>query len=78
MSAGLTFRETMHGPVALGATDPEQGAQSAEAADLAVHCKIEIDDIDRFVADPQHTGSIAGNLEYAPFGGSVPVQQGTT
>jgi hypothetical protein len=76
MSGGLTFRETMHGPVALGATDPEQGAAAAEAADLAVHCEIAIDDVDRFVSDPEHTGSISGTVEYAPFGGELPVTRG--
>lgn len=76
MSAGLTFSETMHGPVALGASDPEQGAQSVDAADLAVHCKIEIDDIDRFVSDPEHTGSIEGTVAYGPFGGELPVARG--
>src|SRR5438270_10034561 len=76
MSGGLTFRETMQGPVALGATDPETGAAAANAQPLAIHCEISIDDIDRFVADPEHTGSIGGSLEYAPFGGTLPVEHG--
>lgn len=76
MSGGLTFRETMRGRVALGATDPEQGATATNAAELAIHCDIAIDDVDRFVADPQHTGAITGSLVYAPFGGELPVTQG--
>jgi cholesterol oxidase len=75
--SGLSFRETMHGPVALGATEPEQGAADPSAADLAIHCRIEIDDIDRFVADPQHTGSITGTVDYGPFGTGLPIRRGT-
>jgi hypothetical protein len=75
--SGLTFKETMSGPVALGATDPEDGATDANAATLAIHCEISIDDIDRFVADREHTGSITGSVEYEPFGGTLPVTKGT-
>ena len=74
--SGLTFRETMSGPVALGASDPETGAVDPDAATLAVHCEISIDDIDRFVDDREHTGSITGSVEYEPFGGTLPVSKG--
>jgi hypothetical protein len=77
MSGGLTFHETMAGPLALGATDPETGAADPGAATLAIHCEIEIDDIDRFVADPEHTGSISGTVDYPPFGEGIPVTRGT-
>jgi hypothetical protein len=73
---GLTFKETMSGPVALGASDPEAGASDRNAATLAIHCEISIDDIDRFVADREHTGSITGSVEYEPFGGTLPVTTG--
>jgi hypothetical protein len=75
--SGLTFKETMEGPVALGAADPAGGAASPTAAALSIHCTIAIDDVDRFVADPQHTGSITGTLDYAPFGTGLPVTRGT-
>ncbi len=74
--SGLTFRETMSGPVALGASDPEAGAADPNASTLAIHCEISIDDIDRFVADREHTGSITGSVEYEPFGGTLPVTRG--
>ena len=74
--SGLTFKETMSGPVTLGASDPEAGAADPSAATLAVHCDIAIDDIDRFVDDRDHTGSITGSVEYEPFGGTVPVLSG--
>jgi hypothetical protein len=74
--SGLTFHETMSGPVALGETDPETGAASTAAAELAIHCEITIDDIDRFVDDQAHTGSIAGTVDYAPFGNGIPATTG--
>jgi hypothetical protein len=74
--SGLTFKETMHGPIALGATEPETGAADANAKDVAIHCEISIDDIDRFVADREHTGSITGSVESELFGGTVPVTRG--
>jgi cholesterol oxidase len=73
---GLTFHETMSGPVALGATDAAAGAASSDAAKLAIHCEITIDDIDRFVDDPEHTGSIAGTVDYALFGDGIRVTHG--
>ncbi len=76
MSEGMTFRETMQGPVSLAATDPETGAAAGDAATLAIHCQITIDDVDRFIADPEHTAMIAGSIDFAPFGGSLPVRQG--
>jgi hypothetical protein len=74
--SGLTFKETMSGPVAMGATEPEAGAAEPDAKNLAIHCEISIDDIDRFVADREHTGSITGSVESELFGGAVPVTRG--
>ena len=74
--SGLTFRETMSGPVALGATEPEAGAADPNAETVAIHCEISIDDIDRFVADREHTGSITGSVESELFGGEEPVSRG--
>jgi hypothetical protein len=74
--SGLTFKETMSGPVALGATDPAAGAADPNAKNLAIHCEISIDDIDRFVDDREHTGSITGSVEYEAFGGELPVSRG--
>jgi hypothetical protein len=75
--SGLGFHETMSGPVALGASDPAAGAADAAAAELAIHCQIAIDDIDRFIADPDHTGSITGSVDYPPFAEGIPVTSGT-
>jgi cholesterol oxidase len=76
MSGGLTFQETMSGPVALGASDPETGAADPSAQTLAIHCSIAIDDVDRFVADREHTGAITGTVDYPAFGDGIPVTRG--
>jgi hypothetical protein len=74
--SGLTFSETMSGPVALGVSDPAAGAADVDAKTLSIHCEISIDDVDRFVADREHTGSITGSVEYELFGGELPVTRG--
>jgi hypothetical protein len=76
MSGGLTFSETMRGPLALGSTEPDEGATATDAADLAINCDITIDDVDRFAADPQHTGAITGSVVYRPFGGELSITHG--
>jgi cholesterol oxidase len=76
MSGGLSFSETMAGPVTLGVADPQTGANADAAAELAIHCNITIDDVDRFLADPQHTGAIDGSVDYAPYGSGLPVSRG--
>lgn len=71
---GVAFRETMRGPFALGVEDPAE----AEGSDsfLAVHAAIEIHDLDRFIAEPEHPGLIAGHVESELFGGFVPATSG--
>jgi hypothetical protein len=73
---GITFHETMSGPFALGATDPEAGAADPAAGQLTIHCEISIDDIDPFIADPEHAGSISGTVDYSSLGEGLPITHG--
>lgn len=75
---GLTFSETMEGPFALGETDPKAGKKKGKDDDsnLAMHVTINIDDIDRFVEEAEHVGSISGTVDFTPFGENLPVKQG--
>ncbi|MDX1532519.1 MAG: patatin-like phospholipase family protein, partial [Rhodothermales bacterium] len=75
---GITFRETMSGPFALGEADPEPGrrAGDADGHTLALHATITIDDLDRFEADPAHTGTIHGEIDFTPFGTALPTEAG--
>jgi len=67
---GITFSETMAGGFALGETDYKAGKKKGErsGSELAMHATVIIDDLDRFVSDPSHTGAIAGSIDFTPFG----------
>jgi hypothetical protein len=77
-SLGITFRETMTGPFALGETDPKAGEAAGKRAntELSMHASVEIRDLDRFVADEKHNGSITGQIDFAPFGKGIPAGRG--
>ena len=75
---GVTFRETMSGPFALGQTEPAAGEQVGKQTNtsLSMHAEVEISDLDRFVADPTHTGRITGHVDFKPFGEQIPADRG--
>ena len=70
MAIGVTFKETMEGWFALGATDPEAGARKgrSEGTKLAMHASVTIDNIDRFTTDEKHPGKLSGTIDFPPFG----------
>jgi predicted acylesterase/phospholipase RssA len=70
---GIAFRETMSGPFVLGEADP---GRAGEGPPMSLHAAVEIHDLDRFLADRDHTATLAGHIEYAPFGGYVPARTG--
>lgn len=67
---GITFSETMAGGFALGETDTLAGKKKGQAlgSEMAMHATVIIDDLERFVDDPEHTGAIAGSIDFTPFG----------
>jgi hypothetical protein len=69
---GLTFREVMTGGFAMGETDPATGMAKGAAVgtDLALHATVLINDLDRFLAEPDHPGGLAGSIDFAPFSGT--------
>lgn len=75
---GITFDETMAGPFALGASEPEAGGAAGERAGqrLAMHATVTIVDLDGFTADPQHAGGLAGSVDFAPLGQGIPAEGG--
>lgn len=77
-AVGLGFRETMEGPFALDQSDPDAGAAAGKKAGtrLALHGQIAIDDLDRFIADPDHKGVLSGSIEFAPLGGAMAFSNG--
>ena len=75
---GITFRETMKGSFSLEHTEPKSGAKQGktEKTELAMHATINIRDLERFIADPDHLGSITGQIDFTPWGESIPTKRG--
>src|SRR5882757_580454 len=79
MAGGVTFDETMEGWFALGATTPEAGASEGARTHtrLAMHARVTIDDVDRFIAVPEHPGGLIGTIDFQPFGMGIDAPSGT-
>jgi hypothetical protein len=75
---GIAFRETMRGWFAMGESDPVTGARRGRAqnAAIALNASITVHDLERFIRDPEHPGSLAGNLDIAGFGTAIPAVRG--
>jgi hypothetical protein len=75
---GFTFREKMSGGFALGATDPKSGAKSGHDAGniFTMHGTIVIPDLNGFLADSNHPGTISGTIDFAPLGTNLPSTKG--
>lgn len=69
-SAGITFSETMTGGFVRGEDDPVEGAKKGRASGniLVMHATIRIEDMERFIGDPEHCGTITGAIDFTPFG----------
>ena len=69
-AAGFTFKEKMAGGFALGESDPVAGEKLGHSAGdiLTMHGTIVIDDLDRFMADAEHPGSLSGSIDFPPLG----------
>ncbi len=69
-AVGFTFREKMAGGFALGETDPESGASAGQAAGttLTMRATIDIPDLDAFLGEAMHPGSLTGQVDFAPLG----------
>ena len=74
----LQFTEQMTGYVALGEPDYVLGHDKGKLAGLTatVRLTIAIDDVDRFVTDPQHEARATGAVTCSAFGGRRPVSNG--
>jgi predicted acylesterase/phospholipase RssA len=75
----LSFAERMHGHVGLAENDPQRGEfiGRADGTRFSVHLTIATDDIDRFLADPQHRMTVTGTVRSATFGGVRRIESGT-
>jgi cholesterol oxidase len=73
----LEFTEEMKGFVTLADVGFEEGYRAGRESGTAFmfHLTIWIDDVDRFVADADHTASADGWVECEPLGGRRPVER---
>jgi cholesterol oxidase len=76
--SGLRFTEQMKGFAALAVDDPQAGFDAGRRDDqrLMFELTISVDDVDRFVADPEHTGLAEGYVEADFLGGRFDVERG--
>ncbi|HEY0555373.1 MAG TPA: patatin-like phospholipase family protein [Thermoanaerobaculia bacterium] len=76
---GITFRETVAGGFALGATEPREGEQAGDrdGTRLTMSAGVLIRDLDGFLADPGHTGELVGHVTFPPLGENLPARSGT-
>lgn len=75
---GFTFREVMAGGFALGVSEPASGEATGRTAGttLTMHATIRIEDLNRFMADAQHPGSIRGRIDFPELGLQLPSTSG--
>lgn len=75
---GICFDETMKGGFATGVADPNVGREQGDndGTVLAMHASVEIDNLERFIDEPEHLGGLTGTVDYAPFGMGLPTHSG--
>jgi hypothetical protein len=70
------FRETMSGGLSLGITDPRQGAAQGRRTPFTFHATILVDDVDAFIARPDHPARLLARVSYSPLGQELIVERG--
>lgn len=76
---GLTFRERMSGPFAMGVSDPYEGASRGRRTQwsMTLHATVTIPDVAEFVAQPSPAAALSGELELPGVREPVPFDDGT-
>ncbi|MFF5262752.1 GMC oxidoreductase [Actinomadura viridis] len=72
----LSFTEEMKGFITYGTSDPRAGEQGEGRERFSFRLTITADDVDRFLAEPEHTARAEGWVDAAGHGGRRPVQRG--
>jgi cholesterol oxidase len=76
--ARVSFTEEMKGYATFGETDYDRGFRQGKEDETFImfHLTITVDDVDRFVADPQHEASTVGYVRCPALGEDMPVRRG--
>jgi hypothetical protein len=74
----VRFTEEMKGYVTFGESDYERGAREGRKSGtyLMFHLTIDVDDLDRFAADPRREATAEGWVRCDALGGKLPVEKG--
>lgn len=77
-AVGVVFDETMSGGFSLGIKDPVTGERAGKAKGIVFTMKnhITVDDVDRFVADPDHGALLEATIDFPPWGSNIPCDKG--
>lgn len=73
----LRFTEEMKGYVSFGETEYEPGFKAPGGSYLMVNLTIKMEDVERFITQPQHEALIEGYVECEALGGQLEVESGT-
>lgn len=76
--ADLEFTEKMRGFITFGEDDYDKGFRQGKKAKTACmfHVTVHMTDVERFMMDPSHPGTITGHVQCDALGGKLEVQQG--
>lgn len=76
--ASLRFTEKMRGFVSFGEDDFDKGFRAGKKSKtgLMFHVTVLMDDVERFVGDPEHPGTITGHVQCDALGGELEVLEG--
>ncbi len=76
--ATVEFTEKMRGFITFGEDDYDKGFRQGKKAKTKCmfHVTVHMEDIERFIAEPAHEGTITGHVECDALGGKLEVKQG--
>ena len=76
--ANLEFTEKMRGFITFGEDDYDKGFRLGKRSETKCmfHVTVHMEDIVRFMEDPDHQGAITGHVQCDALGGKLPVSQG--
>ncbi|MBW4620924.1 MAG: patatin-like phospholipase family protein [Cyanosarcina radialis HA8281-LM2] len=73
----LRFTEEMKGYITLGESDYRAGFKSEDNGSyLMVELTIKMDDVEKFITEPQHDASVEGEINCEILGGKLPIEKG--
>ena len=77
-ASGIRFHEVMSGGFAQGALDPARGERAGARAGTRLELRVtaDIQDVGRFVQDPEHAGRLHGTVTFAPIGADRAAAEG--